>query len=385
MTTVNPFKPTAGKIPPVLVGRQAVLDDFIEGLENGAGAPGRLVLVSGQRGYGKTVMLAEFRRAACDRGWEVFSETASSGLCERLVEALSSQRLKVSGASLSPSIDIPGVARASLGEVSFASPQASVLSLRRAVNDRLGKAKKGRGIVVTVDEAQAASVDDLVALATTFQHVLADQDMSNVPDAEKRGMALALAGLPSLLDELVNNRVLTFLRRSQRQYLGEVPLPEARDAYFTAVRDAGKRIDRETAARAARAAEGHPYLIQLVGYYMWRAADLRGSARIEDADVVQGRADALEAYYEAVCAPVYYGLRSPQRLFIEAMSADDPQPTEMSALPGRTRRTSSWASKYRASLIREQVIEPAGYGRVRFAVPHLGEYIREKIMWHDKG
>lgn len=275
MATVNPFKPTAGKIPPVLVGRQAVLDDFIEGLENGAGAPGRLVLVSGQRGYGKTVMLAEFRRAACDRGWEVFSETASSGLCERLVEALSSQRLKVSGASLSPSLDIPGVARASLGEVSFASPQASVLSLRRAVNDRLGKAKKGRGIVVTVDEAQAASVDDLVALATTFQHVLADQDMSNVPDAEKRGMVLALAGLPSLLDELVNNRVLTFLRRSQRQYLGEVPLPEARDAYFTAVRDAGKRIDRETAARAARAAEGHPYLIQLVGYYMWRAADLR--------------------------------------------------------------------------------------------------------------
>ena len=38
MATVNPFKPTAGKIPPVLVGRQAVLDDYIEGLENGAGA-----------------------------------------------------------------------------------------------------------------------------------------------------------------------------------------------------------------------------------------------------------------------------------------------------------------------------------------------------------
>ena len=46
----NPFKPTAGKRPPMLIGRESVIEDFEEGLDNGAGAPGRLMLITGNRG-----------------------------------------------------------------------------------------------------------------------------------------------------------------------------------------------------------------------------------------------------------------------------------------------------------------------------------------------
>ncbi|MBT9762832.1 hypothetical protein [Collinsella aerofaciens] len=35
MKAVNPFKPTAGMNPPELIGRDTVLDDFAEALENG--------------------------------------------------------------------------------------------------------------------------------------------------------------------------------------------------------------------------------------------------------------------------------------------------------------------------------------------------------------
>ena len=44
---VNPFKPTAGMNPPELIGRDTVLDDFAEALENGPGAPDRLMRISG--------------------------------------------------------------------------------------------------------------------------------------------------------------------------------------------------------------------------------------------------------------------------------------------------------------------------------------------------
>ncbi len=43
---INPFKPTAGMNPPELIGRDAVLDDFAEALENGPGAPDRLMRIS---------------------------------------------------------------------------------------------------------------------------------------------------------------------------------------------------------------------------------------------------------------------------------------------------------------------------------------------------
>ena len=39
MKAVNPFKPTAGMNPPELIGRDTVLDDFAEALENVPGAP----------------------------------------------------------------------------------------------------------------------------------------------------------------------------------------------------------------------------------------------------------------------------------------------------------------------------------------------------------
>ena len=53
----NPFKPTAGMNPPELIGRDAILDDFSDALDNGPGSPERLMRVSGVRGVGKTVLL----------------------------------------------------------------------------------------------------------------------------------------------------------------------------------------------------------------------------------------------------------------------------------------------------------------------------------------
>lgn len=56
----NPFKPTAGGEPLLLIGRGKVIRDFEKGLDNGVGAPGRIMLVTGARGTGKTVMLTVF-------------------------------------------------------------------------------------------------------------------------------------------------------------------------------------------------------------------------------------------------------------------------------------------------------------------------------------
>ena len=106
----NPFKPTAGKMPPILIGRQNIVDDFSEALENGAGAPGRLMLIMGQRGFGKTVMLTELGRTALAHGWEVYPETASAGMVERLVSELKAKGPRVQQASIAPSLSVAGVA-----------------------------------------------------------------------------------------------------------------------------------------------------------------------------------------------------------------------------------------------------------------------------------
>lgn len=371
----NPFKPTAGKMPPILIGRQSIIDDFKEGLENGAGAPGRLMLITGQRGYGKTVMLTELGRVAKDAGWEVISETASEGMCDRLVSALVRPGMKLRGVNVQPSIGVSGILNASLGGASFSVDQVA-LTLREVVNQRLAKMPRGKGIVFTIDEAQAASMADMVALATTIQHVIRDEDMRDVSDSDKHGVAFVFAALPSLMDELLHERVLTFLRRSVQHDLGLVAYPDVRSAYIEVVREGGLAIDSEVAELAAEASDGYPYMIQLVGYYMWRAAEVRGSKEIEEADVIQGKKDALVLFDDAVCALLFDGLTAAQKLFVKAVAKEAPQPAKVSEIANRAHRSASWVSKYRASLIKERVVESAGYGLVRLSASHLAEYVQ---------
>lgn len=370
----NPFKPTAGKMPPVLIDRHDIVDSFVEGLENGAGAPGRLMLLTGQRGFGKTVMLTELARVAKEHGWVVAMDAASSGLVGRLADGLRARGPRVARANLSPSIGIAGLATLSVGGVELA-PTATSLTLRQAIEDRLRKVEDGKGVLIAVDESQAASRDDLVAVATAYQQVLQDLDLSDEPDDKKKGVALVLAALPQLTDELLNDEVLTFLRRSQQHVLAEVPMPDVRNAYVEVVRASGKTIQMDVADRAAEASLGYPYMVQLVGYYMWQSAQRRGSDQILLEDVAQGEKDASLAFQDAVCAPAYDGLSVTQREFLLAMVPDLPGSTRVSDVVGRTGKSLSWANKYRASLISDQVLVADGRGLVRLAIPHMGEYL----------
>lgn len=145
----NPFKPTAGKRPPILIGRESVIEDFAEGLDNGVGAPGRLMLITGNRGCGKTVLLRELQRLANERGWAVVSDSASLGLCDRLADALCSNKPVVKSLGFGPSF----------GRTSVEAARAKGETLRGLVNERLKKLGPGKGILFAIDEAQSASIE----------------------------------------------------------------------------------------------------------------------------------------------------------------------------------------------------------------------------------
>ena len=81
----NPFRPTFGTSPPLLVGREAQLDAFAASLEEGPGSPGRATVYTGARGVGKTVMLNAVEDLARQFGCLVVSETATPGLVDRLI------------------------------------------------------------------------------------------------------------------------------------------------------------------------------------------------------------------------------------------------------------------------------------------------------------
>lgn len=91
----------------------------------------------------------------------------------------------------------------SLGELTF-TPAMRPSTLRDAIAARLNSLGKGKGLLVTIDETQDASLEDMTAIATAAQHML----------RENAEVAFVFAGLPSLTSDLLNAKVLTFLRRA---------------------------------------------------------------------------------------------------------------------------------------------------------------------------
>ena len=151
----SPFKPTAGRQPPVLVGRDRDIENFRMAIEEGPGAPERLLFVTGARGIGKTVMLNALSHVVQEQGWITVNETASSGFVSRIVQALQGERPKQISYTLpSASLEVPFAgAQATVG---FGQVQVSTglepLDIRHAIGGRLDRLDEHKqGVLITLD------------------------------------------------------------------------------------------------------------------------------------------------------------------------------------------------------------------------------------------
>jgi hypothetical protein len=208
----------------LLVGRSDLLDDFVAAIEDGPGAPGRMTLYTGARGTGKTVMLNEVEDLARQQGWRVISETATAGLGNRLV----GEHLPM----LLAEIDAATWETREAHEVSPA-----LRTQLTAACDLL--AEHGAGLLLTLDEIHHQVVTELRELATVLQHLV----------REEKEMAFVGAGLPSAISVVLNDDVLTFLRRADRHSLGPVALPDVATAITEPIEQADRRIWRPVPRR----------------------------------------------------------------------------------------------------------------------------------------
>lgn len=236
----NPFRPSAGARPPEVIGSTGLLDAFNGGLNHGSGAPGLLVVITGDRGIGKTVMLGVAQDLARGRGWEVISETATVGLAGRLGESI--RRLA--------EVRVP----MSLGGV-----------WQEVSSDLLRRLQEAdSGLLITVDEIHAVGHEDLAQIGAAFQ----DFTREGLP------VALIVAGLPAKVSELLDDEQAAFLRQADRVILSNVEVAEVEQSLAATFAAGGFEAPADTFRQGAEATTGYPFLVQLVGYFLWREAEV---------------------------------------------------------------------------------------------------------------
>ena len=375
MNARSPFRPSFGVSPPEIAGRDATIDALVDGLDEGPAASTRVSLVTGARGIGKTIVLNAIEDAARQRGWLVISETLTPGLLARLDTEHVPQAWAGVRAELPPDpthprsrrrlsgVSIPG----GLGGVSFAVTDAAPLPGLRTNLAALatGLGERGSGLLLTVDELHrggGAVHDDLQTLAGIVQHLWREQ----------APIAFVGAGLPAAIQDLLNDRVITFLRRAERFTLDLLDDDAVADALRGPIEAAGRRIDDDALERATQLAAGYPYLVQIVGDLSWRVASDRET--ITRADVAAIAARAIRTLGAQVHQPAVAALSERDLDFLTAM-LPDAGPTALADLLTRLDVDNSYASRYRARLIARGLVRPAGRGRLTFALPYLREHL----------
>jgi len=193
---------------------------------------------------------------------------------------------------------------------------------------------------------------------------------------------LLMAGLPYTIDELLKDEELDFLRRARRLTLGNVREDEVFALYKRAFEDVynvsavrgGKELALKALRRAAEATDGHPYLIQLIGYYLSRE-----ERTIDDKAVDKAVFLAKIELYKNIHEPLVWGLSSKDRAFLWAMSQDEGV-SEFGEIARRMGVSTGYASKYRERLLSASVIYRSSYGELAFTLPYMKEYIEKEYI-----
>lgn len=373
----NPFRPTFGVSPRVLAGRRDVLEEFALALAEGPGSPQRAMLVSGARGMGKTVLLNELEDAARSQGWVVVRARPHEAMIRDLVDTdipLAIRDLDQTGPAAAgrPTRRVTGIEVAGLGAVHTTTdpgtaPTPTVFSALRDLGALT--ARHGAGVLITLDEAQAADPEQLHLLSTAIQGLARDE----------LDIAFVAAGLPHGIDELLRAPGTTFLRRAERVTLGRVSPEEAADAFSRTAGEGGLPMSPAAARLAASRSEGYPYLMQLLGSMAWARARLDGDERIDEAhlDAVHDR--AVDRLGRQVHEPALGEATDRELELLIAMARlsldTGGGPVATGDLAAALGTKPNGISMARRSLLDKELLVAPSYGHLDFALPYLAEFL----------
>jgi len=360
----NPFTPSFGSIPSQLAGREKIIRDTLEGLDNGPGDPHRATIFIGARGSGKTVLLAKIAEDASANGWISVNVNADSNMLEEiLIQIRDNAKEFLTPESLShiSSINVAGigVSRSVKQSIRKTTWRSEMTSIIKELNE------KDVGLLITVDELDVR-IDELRIVITTFQHFV----------RERRDVALIMAGLPSKVSDLLRNDSISFLRRAFQHHLEAVDESEVRFSMKKTIELAGRTINKEALDIAAKSTKGFPFMIQLTGYQLWRQNPDKKDISIDD--VEEGILLAQNDLNRMIFDVTYKELSVKDIAFLEAMLYDS-EYSNISDISKRMKVTPKYTGMYRKRLIEQGVISSYGRGKVAFDLPMFREYVQSKV------
>ena len=249
MPQPNPFTPTFGAAPPLMVERDGIISRVEHAIEAGPHHPDYTLLLTGRRGTGKTALLDAVEAAVQARGWQTISVTASVGeLTARIDEQLAGLPRSGGPSTGTRLRSVQALGFGASWDDSAAPPALTAPSLRSMLTATAAALNDGAsGLLVTLDEFHAADTGDARELAVALQHVTR---------RERQPVALVAAALPEVEETVMADPGMTFFHRCARGTLETLSYAASKRALQIPIEHAGGRIEDEALAAAVESTGG---------------------------------------------------------------------------------------------------------------------------------
>ena len=370
----NPFSPAFGAAPTLFFGRDAYLHIVEGALANRSDRMRAFFLVS-TRGAGKTVLLHQMAKTAQDAHWEAY-EMHAGHAAQELYECLDDARHGQARLQVSPKLSLPGGASVS-GIDATVEPRGGAQTplLARALIERCLRMGRHGGVFIAIDEAQKLSETDVEEICVAVQ------------SARTQGcdVMLVLAGLPETKHIIAHYKGCTFMRRAERVVLEVLGKGETRDAFresFARVPELA--VTGDQIEDLAHYSQGHPYLVQLLGHYVYEVMSEQYDALLEAgvqtvtpavSELEEAKRRAMWEYCEDVLEPVVQGMRTGMLAYLKALCSTMDERgllhtgADLAAKLGKA--DSHELSYYRQRTIDLCIAKPVGRGTMRFLLPYV--------------
>jgi len=358
----NPFNPSFGLRPEQFIGRDDITDEYLRALSN-QNNPWRSTLIVGVRGSGKTSILSDIQLRLQETDAIVVSTSPEGDFLNRVLGQIYRQLPKTAIDKLPKLKSISVKLGVSLEFESSKDKPYFTNSFDYQITQMLETIKKDRTqIVFLIDESQRHTAE-LRAFISTYQQLI----MKELP------VSMVMAGLPEVVSAVLNDDVLTFLRRANRVDLENIDINLVKADYKNVFRRSGHTVSEDILDEAALASQGFPYLIQLIGYYLWENVAGGFDGNILEQTLIESKARLFKNVHQLV----FDNLSNMDREFIFTMVGDTGH-SRIQDILIRLAKDKNYVTKYRSRLISKGVIKPAGHGQLVFTFPYMREFLEQK-------
>ena len=235
------------------------------------------------------------------------------------------------------------------------------------------------GILFTIDEIQKVPIEDVSSICNAFQM------------ASRKGhdIMLAVAGLPYAYSEIIKHEGCTYLRSATHEELALFTWEEAADAFcrvFSSIN--GLDVNDSIIENLNQACYGHPYIMQLLGYYLILHINEHASGKkhiVTDDEFQVAVSNALFAYEQRALKPLLDELPNSEKAYLIRMSEclNSERLADTSAIARKAGVPQNKLSRPRAYLIDHGIIASPEHGKVMFCIPYLADYVKKEEQQSD--